>query len=292
MSRQPWHKRFHSDALTGYQALDLEERGAYTTLLDLMYDRGEALQITDRLLAGYLNVSVRKAVAVVGQLIAKGKILRLPDGRLTNPRFEKERENALKTARELAENGSKGGRKQSENKKFFNKNNEANQAGLEPASSYPEARSQKLEGLSKDSPSAARSGELPLPKKPALIDLAIAQEALDAYNAMAAKAGLAKAQRLTDTRRKQLAHRLKECGGLTGWRMAMEQVAASDFLTGKVKHWRADLDFILQSSSFTKIMEGAYANKPAPKHKPGGYSAQDALRGLYGGDDQEDRFAV
>lgn len=296
MSRQPWHKRFHSDALTGYQALDLEERGAYTTLLDLMYDRGEALQLSDRLLAGYFNVSVRKATALLSQLVAKGKIVRLEDGRITNSRFEKERENALKKARELAENGSKGGRKRAENEKFGNENNEADQAPLEPASSYPEARSQKPdeEGVSKDTPSASASPqELPLQSKPALIDLATAQEALDAYNAMAAKTGLAKAQRLTDTRRKQLAHRLKECGGLPGWYMAMDQVAASDFLTGKVKAWRADLDFILQASSFTKIMEGSYANKPAPGQpgKFGWSSAQDLLKRHLGGD-EEDRFAV
>lgn len=153
---------------------------------------------------------------------------------------------------------------------------------------------QKEEGVSKDTPTRAPSPtqELPLQSKPALIDLATAQEALDAYNAMAAKTGLAKAQRLTDTRRKQLAHRLQECGGLTGWQMAMDQVAASDFLTGKVKAWRADLDFILQASSFTKIMEGSYANKPAPQHKPKGYFAQDALRGFYSGDEAPDAAAL
>lgn len=143
MTGSPWHKRYHSDALTGYQALDLEERGAYTTLLDLLYDRGDAIQITDRLLAGYFNVSVRKATALLAQLIAKGKIVRLEDGRLTNPRFEKERENALKTSRELAENGAKGGRKRAENQKFSNEVKAATEATLEIDQSLPEARSQK-----------------------------------------------------------------------------------------------------------------------------------------------------
>lgn len=145
MIGSPWHKRYHSDALTGYQALDLEERGAYTTLLDLLYDRGDAIQITDRLLAGYFNVSVRKATALLAQLIAKGKIVRLEDGRLTNPRFEKERENALKTSRELAENGSKGGRKRAEKQKFSSEIKAAAEAPLEVGSSLPEARSQKLD---------------------------------------------------------------------------------------------------------------------------------------------------
>lgn len=119
--------------------------------------------------------------------------------------------------------------------------------------------------------------------KPALIDMGTAHAAVDAYNAMAEKAGLPKAQLLTDKRRKSLAHRLQECGGIDGWRAAMDKVAASAFLTGKKTDWRADFDFVLQAKSFTKIMEGSYDNKPAPQHKTGGFSAQDALRGLYGG---------
>lgn len=145
MSERPWHKRYHSDALTGYQSLDLEERGAYTTLLDLMYDRGGPLEISDRLLAGYLNVSVRKATAVVSQLISKGKIERLEDGRLTNARFEKEIENALKTSRKLAENGSKGGRRRVENQKNDKENSGGDQAELEPGSSYIRYQKPELE---------------------------------------------------------------------------------------------------------------------------------------------------
>jgi uncharacterized protein YdaU (DUF1376 family) len=142
---------------------------------------------------------------------------------------------------------------------------------------------QKEEGLSKDSPSAPTSPELPFSKKAVLLDMGTAQAAVAAYNAVAEKAGLPKVQNLTDKRRKALAHRLQECGGIEGWQGAMARVASSDFLTGKKVSWRCDFDFILQASSFTKIMEGSYDNKPAPQPKQSGYSAQDALRGLYGG---------
>lgn len=120
--------------------------------------------------------------------------------------------------------------------------------------------------------------------KPVLIDMGTAQAAVAAYNAMAEKAGLPKAQLLTDKRRKSLAHRLQECGGLDGWRAAMDRVGASTFLTGKKIDWRADFDFVLQAKSFTKIMEGSYDNKPAPQQsgKHGWVSAQDALRDLCG----------
>ena len=92
-----------------------------------------------------------------------------------------------------------------------------------------------------------------------------AEQALDAYNDVAEKSGLPKAQRMTDVRRRALTARLKECGGMSGWVVAMEKVRASDFLTGKIKPWRADLDFILQAASFTKIMEGTYDNRPSPQ---------------------------
>jgi len=60
MSANPWHKRYHSDALHGFMSLTLEERGAFQTILDLIYDRGSALIDNDRLLAGYMGVSLRK----------------------------------------------------------------------------------------------------------------------------------------------------------------------------------------------------------------------------------------
>lgn len=146
MSEQPWHKRFHSDALSGYLDLTLEERGAYTTLLDMLYDRREPIIENERLLAGYLGVSVRKMRSVIDALIAKGKIHRTDDGRLSNRRFEKEIENELKTARKRAENGSNGGRTRAENAKNINENNETDQAGLEPDLSLyqkPYSRSQE-----------------------------------------------------------------------------------------------------------------------------------------------------
>ena len=148
MSRNPWHKRYHSDALHGYMGLSLEERGAYTTLLDLLYDRAEPILENERLIAGYLGVSVRKARSILESLIDKGKILRTGDGHLTNSRFEKERENELKTSRKHAENGSRGGRARAERAKSGNESSAETVARLEPPSSLnqkPEARSQNIE---------------------------------------------------------------------------------------------------------------------------------------------------
>lgn len=131
MSARPYHKRYHSDALAGFMALSLEERGAYQTLLDMMYDRQGALVDNERLLAGYMGVSIRKWKSLRETLIAKGKIHLTQDGLISNSRVEKELENDAKTTRKLAENGSKGGRKKYENAKSPNENNDDGLAPLE-----------------------------------------------------------------------------------------------------------------------------------------------------------------
>lgn len=145
MSARPFHKRYHSDALAGFMSLNLEERGAYQTLLDMMYDRGGPLIDNERLLAGYMQCSIRKWRQLRDALISKGKIYITEAGEIANSRVEKELENDAKTTRKLGENGSKGGRTRAENQKKANENSEGEQAQLKPGSSLyqkPEARDQ------------------------------------------------------------------------------------------------------------------------------------------------------
>lgn len=145
MSAQPWHRRYHSDALAGMLSLTLEERGAYQTVLDLIYDRRGAIMDNERLLAGYMGVSIRKWRSLRAELLAKGKIHLTEDGLISNSRAEKELENDAKTSRKHAENGSSGGRKKAENSKKPNENNGNDVAKLEQNPSLlPEARSQSI----------------------------------------------------------------------------------------------------------------------------------------------------
>lgn len=88
-------------------------------------------------------------------------------------------------------------------------------------------------------------------------------EALAVFNRMAAEAGLPEAQGLIRKRRLALKARLRDCGGIAGWRIAMDRLRASPFLRGdNDRGWRASLDFLLKPESFAKLMEGAY--DPAP----------------------------
>lgn len=111
-----------------------------------------------------------------------------------------------------------------------------------------------------------RIEESPLP--PMADDL---HAAFDSWNEVAVLRDLPRAQSFTDARKRSLKNRLAECGGIEGWRLAMAKISASSFLCGQNdKSWRADIDFVLQQSSFTKLMEGKYDDRKqqSPRTKP------------------------
>lgn len=91
-------------------------------------------------------------------------------------------------------------------------------------------------------------------------------EAFEAYNLAAAESGWPKAQTLSKPRKAGIAARLRECGGIEGWRIALSKAQASAHCCGQNQRgWVADLDFIIQAKSFTRLMEGAYDNRnPQP----------------------------
>jgi uncharacterized protein YdaU (DUF1376 family) len=126
MSRRtmPYHRRYHGDALQGYRKLTLEQRGAYTTILDLIYDEGGPIDRNERWLAGELNCSLRKAKVILDELIQLRKIYVTVGGKLSNHRAESEIENSLKISRKRAENGSKRKDNSSEKPKTSNKFND------------------------------------------------------------------------------------------------------------------------------------------------------------------------
>lgn len=93
---------------------------------------------------------------------------------------------------------------------------------------------------------------------PESLDRRTPAQALKIWNETAERWGLPIAKKMTKTRQSKLKARLNDCGGLEGWQAACEKVEASPFLRGEKGEWRADLDFMLQESKFTKLMEGAY----------------------------------
>jgi len=137
----PWYRRYPDNFIAGTVGLTLEEKGAYSLVLDLMYVRGGPVPDEPRYIAGVCNCSVRKWNAIRDRLIALGKI-QVVDGFLTNHRAEEEIEIGRKIAREMAENGSKGGIKSAEIRANVKKNNGLAQARLKLSTT----RTNKKEG--------------------------------------------------------------------------------------------------------------------------------------------------
>ena len=73
-TNRPWYKRYPSDFIQGTVGLSLEEKGAYSLILDLIYDKGAPIVDDARYLAGICNVSLRKWAAIRERLIFAKKI--------------------------------------------------------------------------------------------------------------------------------------------------------------------------------------------------------------------------
>ena len=106
--------------------------------------------------------------------------------------------------------------------------------------------------------------------------------AVDLWNSLAEKIGLAKVQMVTATRRKSIEARLREVG-LQGWNEALGKVETNPFFAGQNdRGWKANFDFFIRQSSFTKLIEGGYEASP-------GIGNGQRNRNQYHGGDPRDR---
>lgn len=84
------------------------------------------------------------------------------------------------------------------------------------------------------------------------------QDVVRAWNELADERDLPKITKVTPTRRKQIVARLKEYD-VDDWSKALTAIYRSKFLCGENdRGWKANFDFLLQPSSFVKLIEGAY----------------------------------
>lgn len=93
-------------------------------------------------------------------------------------------------------------------------------------------------------------------------------EAVLIYNEAAGRCGWPSVHRVTKPRISAIKARLREAGGLDGWKSAIHRAEASDFLCGRKAGpngpFFANFDFLTQASSFVKLCDGNYDNR-APR---------------------------
>jgi uncharacterized protein YdaU (DUF1376 family) len=111
MNGLPYYKAYPRDFIEGTVGMDLEMKGTYRLILDLIYMQGGKLPDDSRYIAGLLGCSVKKWNSLRERLVEAGKI-EVRGAYLGNDRADEE----LKTLAKLSQ-------KQSENRSRPNKNN-------------------------------------------------------------------------------------------------------------------------------------------------------------------------
>lgn len=107
------------------------------------------------------------------------------------------------------------------------------------------------------------------------------EKAVEMWNAMAERAGVAPVVMLTDMRRAAMALRLREIRTLDAWAEALGKVEASDFLCGRAgKPFRVDFDWMTNLANLTRVREGKYdtRHEPAVQVRDRGPTNGDIIR--------------
>lgn len=86
--------------------------------------------------------------------------------------------------------------------------------------------------------------------------------AVEAWNDTADRTGWPKVANINQTRKRAIAARLKDLGGLKGWGVALARAEQSDFLCGRTdRPFRCTFDWLTKPANLTKLMEGNYDNR-------------------------------
>ena len=106
MGMLPWYKREPHSALAGMIQLTLEERGAYNTVLDLIYMADGSLPDEPAAVCKWLGTNARRWQRIRATLIKKKKLYVL-GGHIRNERADRVIAHAHKRARREQPNASR-----------------------------------------------------------------------------------------------------------------------------------------------------------------------------------------
>ena len=101
-----WYKRDPRAAISGMMSLTLEERGAYNTILDLIYINDGALVDDPKTICRWLNCNIRRWKRLRLRLLDCGKLY-VHGGCLHNERADNEANIAKRLIKVSAENANK-----------------------------------------------------------------------------------------------------------------------------------------------------------------------------------------
>lgn len=221
--------------------LTLEEDGAYNRLLRLCWmTQGCSLPDDDAWIMRRMRVDEETFTRVVKVVLDEFFVRR--SGRVSNARLAREFSTTSEAHKKRVLAGKMGGEAKALKS---NKKTPSNaKAMLYQPEPEPEPYKEEVEA------------------KASLSSVDDVSAAVSAYNLSAEKSGWPSIRILSKPRRAALLARLRECGGLEGWNIALEKAQASNHCCGQNERgWVANFDFLTRQSSFTKLMEGNYDNR-------------------------------
>jgi len=228
--------------------LTTEEHGAYLLLLAAMWRRDGTVPDDDADNARILGLSKAKWRKIRDRLSG---MLVIENGTITQKNLRKTWENTQEKIAKNKLNGAKGGRAKSINNNDLAQANATDSLKRKPSIPEPEPEPYKED-------TNVSLSLVPIDDAGDAIS-----EAISMFKEAAEKSGWPVPRVLSKSRRSALTARLKECGGIEGWRVALEKAQASAHCCGdNQRGWVLNFDFITTQSSFAKLMEGNYDNRP------------------------------
>lgn len=253
MTKQPFMQMYWADYFGDTRRLSCEQHGAYLQLLGSMWLEGGSLPNDDKLLAKITSCTPARWAKIKAVVL---KFFTVNEDTITQRRLREELERAQEKSIIRAVVGSRGGKANALKRQ---------EVGVAIATGLP----QHLPELDIEPPVVPQgTGELfgppAPPAEPPPVD--VIRAAVDLWNEVAARNDLPTCRTMSEARRKSIRCRVADAGGLDGWRTAMAAVEASAFLLGQLPgaRWRATLDFVLQPSSFAKLLDGNYGKDAKP----------------------------
>ena len=226
--------------------LTMLQHGAYTLLLDSCYDRERFPTMEEAI--EWTWASNQQEIEAVEFVLKKFFVLE--DGKYVQARIQEElakyHENSETNKRIAIERETK--RKEKSTKR-------------EPVVHEPPPNQEPITNNQEPYIDPNGSCDLGKPKSPP----APIKEIVDLYNSLLPE--LPACVVLNDSRKKTIASRWRDVvtadkldrqGGLEFFRWFFNMVRDSDFLMGKKKPWKADIDFLFTASKFPRIIEGVY----------------------------------
>jgi uncharacterized protein YdaU (DUF1376 family) len=272
-----WIPFYTGDYLRDTTRLPTLAHGAYILLLIDYWTTGEPLPDNDGELAAITRMSLKDWLKMRPTL-ARLPYFSVSDGVWRQKRADEEiaKRNGISTDRSSA--GKIGAER-----RWGNKSDDAEMANAKgkPLASAMNGHKQSDAQSQSQSQEEESDGKPSSPVAKRRDDVA---EAFAKYNALAQEIGLPAAAALSKPRKAAIRKRLEEHGGMEAWDRALDSIRYSPHCRGENNRgWRANLDFIIQASSFIKLIEGVYGRDGGPAQ-----TASD----LFGGKPKEDDATV